>query len=106
MSTDALRAYAARLRRVPLELPAEVARRSAPQLQQLAIDEYPQEHVRTGATLASIEAHADGPVVIVGAGTSYAQYVDGAIPDVLRPSWISVLTIETTEAGNVILGGG
>jgi hypothetical protein len=86
-------------------MPGQIASESAPQLVQLAVEEYPEEHVRTGATRDSITGRADGPVVIVEAGTSYAQYVDGAIPGALRESWVAVLNDSVMDVGNGILGG-
>jgi len=106
MGTESLRAYAARLRRLPVEMPAAVASAAQPQLEQLAVEEYPDEHVRTGETRDSMSVTADGPVVIVSAGTAYAKYVDGAIPDHLRNSWISVFDASIVDVGNGILGGG
>lgn len=84
--TARLRQFSASLRRLPTELPAHVAQLAAPGCAQHAKEEYPSEHVRTGATRDSIEATASGPSVTVRATTAYARFVPDAITtDYLDP---------------------
>jgi hypothetical protein len=101
-----IREFANNLRRLASETPPEVARVAAPTIGDLVREEYPAEHVRTGDARDSLTATAEGPVVTVDSDVAYTQYVPGAIPTEVRPSFVVAFDDAVQSVIDDILGGG